>query len=70
MLRAALHDLATEIRRYGNLGAHPDDDQLQNCTIEAAETVLEFARLLIHEWYDVPAMAARLKHNRESPPAS
>jgi len=64
ILRKAFHPLAEEIRQYGNLGAHPDDDQLQNANKTSAEQVLEFARLLIHEFYEVPAKADFLKRNR------
>ncbi len=67
ILRRAFHPLAEEIRQYGNLGAHPDDDQLQNANRENAQQVLEFARLLIHEFYEVPASAALLKKNRQAP---
>lgn len=65
ILRKSFHDLAEEIRQYGNLGAHPDDDQLENVNREAASQVLEFTKLLIHEFYEIPATAARLKANRE-----
>ena len=64
ILRKAFHPLAEEIRQYGNLGAHPDDNQLQNANKASAEQVLEFARLLIHEFYEVPATATSLKKNR------
>ena len=69
ILRKAFHPLAEEIRQYGNLGAHPDDDQLQNSSLENSRHVLEFARLLIHEFYEVPASAAQLKTNRQTPKA-
>jgi hypothetical protein len=65
LLRKAFHPLTEEIRQYGNLGAHPDDDQLQNANRDSAHHVLEFARLLIHEFYEVPASAALLKKNRQ-----
>jgi len=68
ILRKSFHDLATEIRQYGNLGAHPDDDQLSNATHENAEQILEFVRLLIHEFYEVPAAAAKLKGRRTRTP--
>lgn len=66
ILRKAFHPIAEEIREYGNLGAHPDDDQLANANPESAQHVLEFARLLIHEFYEVPASAALLKKSRQS----
>jgi len=65
VLRRAFHDLAEEVRHYGNLGAHPDDEQLENATTENAETLLSFVRMLAHEYYEVPAEAARLKAARQ-----
>ena len=64
ILRKAFQTLAEEIRQYGNLGAHPDDDQLESATRESAYQVLEFVRLLVHEFYEVPASAELLKRNR------
>ena len=65
ILRKPFHSLAEEIRHYGNLGAHPNDDQLANANNESAHQVLEFARILIREFYKVPASAAQLKLNRK-----
>lgn len=65
VLRKAFHPLAEEIRQYGNLGAHPDDDNLTAANQTSAHQVLEFARLLIHEFYEVPASAAALKAVRK-----
>ena len=65
ILRKAFHPLAEEIRQYGNLGAHPDDDNLAAANQTSAHHVLEFARLLIHEFYEVPASAAALKDLRK-----
>ena len=66
ILRKAFHPVAEEIREYGNLSAHPDDEQLQNATKESAEKILSFLRLLIHEFYEVPQNAEQLKTQRES----
>jgi len=66
ILRNSFHSIATEIRQYGNLGAHPDDDQLTNATRENAELILDFVRLLIHDLYEVPAAASKLKQNRQT----
>ncbi len=63
-LRGAFQALAQEVRAYGNLGAHPDDDQLGNADLDSARQVLEFTRLLIHEFYEIPAAATLLKQNR------
>lgn len=70
ILRKNFHAVATEIRQYGNLGAHPDDEQLQNITTENALQVLEFARLLIHEFYEIPAVADKLRKQREGQPSA
>jgi hypothetical protein len=65
ILRSPFHAIANEIREYGNLGAHPDDDQLQNANRENAQQVLDFVRLLIHDFYEVPAAAMELRKSRE-----
>lgn len=67
ILRPPFHDIANEIREYGNLGAHPDDEQLENANHDNALQVLEFARLLIQELYEMPAAAERLRRQREAP---
>ena len=67
ILRRAFQPLAEEIRQYGNLGAHPDNDQLANANQTSAQQILEFTRLLIHEFYEVPETAGRLRQNRQQP---
>jgi len=67
-LRKAFHPLAEEIRQYGNLGAHPDDDQLANATRESAKKVLDFTALIIHDFYEIPGAAAALKGARQPSP--
>ncbi|MFA4845742.1 MAG: DUF4145 domain-containing protein [Patescibacteria group bacterium] len=66
ILRKSFHPIAQEIREYGNLGAHPDDEQLTNATKENAEKIVSFLRLLIHEFYEVPQSAEKLKQQRET----
>jgi hypothetical protein len=68
VLRKTFHPIATEIRQYGNLGAHPDDDNLANADNESATQVLDFTRLLIHEFFEVPATADALRKKREGTP--
>lgn len=67
-LRKAFHPLADEMRHYGNLSAHPDDNQLGNATRDSAAHILGFARLLIQEFYEVPTAAASLKSQRQPKP--
>lgn len=59
------HSLADEIRKYGNIGAHPDDDNLALATAENAQHLLEFVNLLIHEFYELPAKADALMRQRK-----
>ena len=66
ILRKAFHKVATEIRQYGNLGAHPDDEQLTNVNEKNAKQILDFARLLMHDFYEVPAAAENLRQAREN----
>jgi len=65
ILRKSFHPIAEEIRQYGNLGAHPDDNQLSNATKENAQQILDFVRLIIQDFYEVPAAAELLKKQRE-----
>lgn len=65
ILRSSFHAIADEIREYGNLGAHPDDDQLSNANQDSAQQVLDFTRMLIHEFYEVPQSIDRLRRNRQ-----
>ena len=64
ILRKALHAIAEEIRQYGNLGAHPDDEQLDVASKESASQVLAFVHLVIDEFYGVPMTAEKLRRNR------
>ena len=70
ILRKPMHKIATEIRQYGNLGAHPDDKQLADIDKEKAKQILDFARLIIEEFYEIPATAEKLQKDRQPPPAS
>jgi hypothetical protein len=64
-LRKPFHEIATEIREYGNFGAHPDDDQLNNIGKDEASLILDFSQLLIEEFYEIPAAAQKLRKNRQ-----
>lgn len=67
ILRSSFHPLAEEVRQYGNLGAHPDDNDLAVANRDAAKQVLEFARLLVQEFYEIPATVTRLQQHRQGP---
>jgi len=66
-LRKPFHEIATEVRHYGNFGAHPDDDQLATIGKDEASLIIDFSRLLIEEFYEIPAAAQKLRKNRQSP---
>jgi len=66
VLRKAFAPLAQEVREYGNLGAHPDDEQLKNATQESAGQLLGFVRIMVSEFYEVPAEAEKLKSSRDT----
>ncbi|MCH7726019.1 MAG: DUF4145 domain-containing protein [Planctomycetes bacterium] len=59
------HALADEIREYGNIGAHPDDDNLELVTPENAMQLLKFTELLIQEFYELPDQAESLRRQRK-----
>jgi len=59
------HLLADEIREYGNIGAHPDDDKVELATSENAHQLLEFIQILIEEFYVLPAKADALLTKRQ-----
>ncbi len=58
------HALADEIRQYGNIGAHPDDDQAHLVTADNAKHLLDFVDLLIHEFYELPAKVSAMTKGR------
>ena len=64
ILRKAFHPLAQEIKGYGNLGAHPDDEQLENASKETATQVLRFLEVIVDEFYRVPLVAEKLRRRR------
>jgi hypothetical protein len=58
------HEIADEIRLYGNIGAHPDDDKMSCVTTENCRHLIEFTRMMIEELYILPQKAALLRKNR------
>lgn len=59
-----LKETAHEIRHFGNFGAHPSDDQLDNTTQEDAEMVDRLTMDLIRIIYIVPFETNQLKDKR------
>lgn len=59
-----LFDLATEIRFFGNYGAHPQDDMLEEITQEDAQTISEFLLHFFEYIYVTPAKVSRTQAGR------
>lgn len=58
------HKLADEIRHYGNIGAHPDDDNLELVNERNSEFLLGFVKLLVEEFYVVHHRVLELENDR------
>lgn len=59
-----LRDTAHEVRHFGNFGAHPTDDELNNTTREDAEMVDRLTHDLIRAIYVTPYETEKLKSKR------
>lgn len=63
-----LRDLAHEIRHFGNDGAHPDKDPLEDgVSKEEAEQAFEFARAFFDYVYAIPYRVALARQKRTVP---
>lgn len=60
-----LKDTAHEIRHFGNFGAHPSDDQLDNTTSEDARIVDNLTFDLIRTIYIIPFETQKLQNKRK-----
>jgi hypothetical protein len=59
-----LKDTAHEIRHFGNFGAHPSNDQLDNTTMEDAKIVDSLTFDLVRTIYIVPFETQKLQDKR------
>lgn len=66
LITANLKDSAHEVRHFGNFGAHPSNDSLENVTREDAEAVDNLASDLVIAIYITPWNTAQLKAKREA----
>jgi len=64
LITKSLHELSTEIRHFGNFGAHPQDDGLDNITPEDAETIETFTGDLLVDLYVRPSKTAEMTKKR------
>lgn len=62
---ARYHEIADEIRHYGNVGAHPSDDKASCVTNDNCHLLIEFTKLIIEEFYLLPHKATQLQANRK-----
>lgn len=60
-----LKDTAHEIRHFGNFGAHPQDDNLENTTREDAEMIEELTFSFISAIYITPFSTEKMKEKRK-----
>lgn len=66
LITKSLHDAAQEIRFFGNYGAHPQDDGLDNITREEAEAVLGLTKEFLVDLYIRPHETAQLTKKRQA----
>ena len=60
----SLHDAATAIRHFGNYGAHPQNDILDEVTRDEADTVLNLTFQFLTDLYIRPAKTQQLMAKR------
>ena len=60
----SLHDAATAIRHFGNYGAHPQNDALDDVTRNEADTILNLTNQFLTDLYVRPARTLELMAKR------
>jgi hypothetical protein len=63
----SLHDADAEIRYFGNFGAHPQDDHLDDVTDDDARAVLDLTRQFLIDLYVRPHETQELLTKRTKP---
>jgi hypothetical protein len=54
-------EIATQVRQFGNYGAHPKDDLLGGITEPDAGAILEITQHLLKDVYEIPEKVGKLK---------
>jgi hypothetical protein len=67
-ITASLKDLAHQVRKIGNVGAHPDEDGLEDVIAADAEDIVEFMNQFFGHVYIMPARMEALKKRRVPAP--
>ena len=57
----ATFEIATQVREFGNYGAHPKDDLLSEVTWKDAAAVLEITQHFLRDVYEIPEKVEKLK---------
>lgn len=63
----SLKDLAHQVRKIGNVGAHPDKDGLEDVDGADTEDIIEFMNQLFEHVYVMPARMDALRKRRQTP---
>lgn len=66
----SLQDLAHQVRKIGNVGAHPDKDGLEDVNVADAEDIVEFMNQFFEHVYIMPARMEALRKRRAAPPGA
>lgn len=69
LITASLHHAATEVRHFGNFGAHPRDDGLDEVTWDDAQAVIKLTFAFLEDLYIRPQQTARLMQKRTQSPS-
>jgi hypothetical protein len=64
LITRSLHGLSTEIKHFGNFGAHPQEDGLDKITYEDAEIIMRFTEILLRDLYIIPFETAKMSKKR------
>ena len=68
-ITAALQEMAHTVRLIGNVGAHPDEDGLEDVGPDDASDFIEFSREFYDHVYVMPAKLLKMKERRKLPDA-
>ncbi len=64
IIQSEIADLFNEIRYFGNYGAHPKNDLLEEITEDDSETVLEITLHVLKHIYEIPQKLKKLRDRR------
>lgn len=61
-------EIATQVRQFGNYGAHPKDDLLSEVTPQDAAAILGITQHLLRDVYEIPEKVENLKRRLQKQP--